>query len=58
VRPLHNKLKTYFVVTRQNLLGKPEQVLGKKHEKSPLPVILQLPKIEAVELAGYAKSSK
>jgi hypothetical protein len=55
---LHNKLKTYFVVTRQNLLGKPEQVLGKKHEKSPLPVILQLPKIEAVELAGYAKSSK
>jgi hypothetical protein len=36
VRPLHNKLKTYFAVTRQNLLGKPEQVLGKKHEKIPI----------------------
>ncbi len=54
---LRSKVKTYFVAIRQNLFGKPEQILGKKHEKSALSVIFQPPRVEAVELVGYAKRS-
>jgi hypothetical protein len=31
---LRNKVNPYFVASRQNLCGKPEQILDKKHEKS------------------------
>ena len=56
-RVLRSKVKTYFAAIRQNLFGKPEQILGKKHEKSALSVIFQPPRVEAVELVGYAKRS-
>jgi hypothetical protein len=54
---LRSKVKTYFVAIRQNLFGKPEQILGKQHETFGLSVNVQPPNIKAVELAGDAKFS-
>jgi hypothetical protein len=54
---LRRKGTTYFAAIRQNLFGKPEQILGKKHEKSAVSAIFQPPKVETVELVGYAKRS-